>query len=166
MMRKTLTILSLTGLLLSVGLWGASFWAATLVTPWANAVAHAGVMYLWVSELSTELENGVLPSPPGIHHLGGGWFVWCNDYQGFGTHWGRHAFAFPSTRLPELRFPLWLPTLFFGVWPAWQLLPIHRRRRRRKLGLCVQCGYDLRGSAGRCPECGTEFESSAGDGGG
>ncbi len=28
------------------------------------------------------------------------------------------------------------------------------RRRRRNGNLCLQCGYDLRGSSGRCPECG------------
>ena len=50
--------------------------------------------------------------------------------------------------------PLYLPMLLFGAWAAYFLHPVHRRRKRRKLGLCVKCGYDVRGSAERCPECG------------
>ena len=87
MLRRTLTILSLIGLLLSVGLWGASYWPTTLVTPWGNANAHAGVMYLWVSDWIPDLEKLEPPNPPGIHHLGGHWFVWCDDFDSFATLW-------------------------------------------------------------------------------
>ena len=35
--------------------------------------------------------------------------------------------------------------------------PLRRKRRRRK-GLCLKCGYDLTGNeSGKCPECGTQL---------
>ncbi len=54
----------------------------------------------------------------------------------------------------ELRFPDWaafilsLPMLI-------PLLRWQKRRRSKQLGLCQNCGYDLRASPDRCPECGT-----------
>jgi hypothetical protein len=35
------------------------------------------------------------------------------------------------------------------------------RRERQESGLCVDCGYDLRGSTTRCPECGKAFKRYA-----
>jgi hypothetical protein len=51
------------------------------------------------------------------------------------------------------------------IWVIWGLASIPllfaflkwaKKRWRRKGNLCVNCGYDLRGSSRRCPECGNE----------
>ena len=40
----------------------------------------------------------------------------------------------------------------------WLVAPAIRRHRRRSRGLCIHCGYDLRGSpTGACPECGAKI---------
>jgi hypothetical protein len=64
--------------------------------------------------------------------------------------------AYASRAVWSLLFPHWLPALLFAVAPAcWLLGPWRRQAKRGKLGLCLNCGYDLRASPERCPECGT-----------
>ena len=53
--------------------------------------------------------------------------------------------------------PYWLPAALFAALPAAWLrrhLVELRQDRRRQMGVCPACGYDLRASPGRCPECG------------
>ena len=61
-----------------------------------------------------------------------------------------------SIQMVILTFPAWLPFVVFAVYPstAFILGPL-RRHRRRKKGLCLECGYNLTGNvSGVCPECG------------
>ena len=72
------------------------------------------------------------------------------------------AFANQMARVFEYReraiaLPCWFLVLGCSVMPAMWLAGARSRRlaRRKKAGLCTQCGYDLRATSDRCPECGT-----------
>jgi hypothetical protein len=90
-------------------------------------------------------------SPPAAIGFGGGWLgfesKFDSDVQRAQTRYERviivpHWF---------FAFLFMVPTIF------WVRQSFKRRqtRRRQERGLCLQCGYDLRGSKERCPECGT-----------
>lgn len=45
--------------------------------------------------------------------------------------------------------------IVLSLWPTARLMNDLKYRRRRTLGLCEHCGYDLTGNlSGACPECG------------
>lgn len=62
------------------------------------------------------------------------------------------------SRYSLLRTPLWFFLLLFGAYPVLWFCWLRRRmlkRDRASRGLCIEYGYDLRGTAARdCPECG------------
>jgi len=65
----------------------------------------------------------------------------------------------PPTRFMDTKVvgaPWWFIALALLIMPNLWLRKRARMRRNQELGLCVQCGYDLRASPHRCPECGTE----------
>ena len=73
-----------------------------------------------------------------------------------GFHYRRFALTAQETYW-ELSFPTWSAIAFFAAYPTIAFIrrPHRRRKRRRTLGLCIECGYDLTGNeSGVCPECG------------
>ncbi len=124
MIRKTLTILSLVGLLLSVGLCAALPPSTPSSRPFAK-ICRLG-------------NTGVLMS-------------------GMSGPFMPRSVSMQSTTY--LVIPFWMPLLLFASWLTYvSIRTVRKPSRRRKLGLCVKCGYDLRGSTDKCPECGQEFE--------
>ena len=153
MLRKTLTILSLIGLLLSVGLWGVSYWNI-------KRVINACTAYVGLSR-GAVVGSGFVDVDGVVE-----WDMetMSSGFDGFATYWIPRYHETPHS-WPDMQYtvwgfvvPLYIPLVASGLPLVW-LLPAHRRRKRNKLGLCLNCGYDLRGSTAKCPECGQEFES-------
>ncbi len=70
----------------------------------------------------------------------------------------------PPLRVTLVAGPFWFPSLLFTIVAGTPLFFIWRRKLKRKLtGLCVECGYNLTGTAEpRCPECGRRVSESKG----
>ena len=59
-----------------------------------------------------------------------------------------------------VRIPYWILFVPFALVLIYQAYVLRRQLRRLRLGLCRNCGYDLREcSNGKCPECGIEMKS-------
>ena len=77
--------------------------------------------------------------------------AWCSQTAGY--QWGVGCRRTPQMAIAALH--LWIPATIMSAGPAWIARRWLRGHRRRLLGLCDRCGYDLRATPDRCPECGT-----------
>ena len=148
MIRKTLTILSLIGLLLSIACLVASMFDVVLTDRPCKLFlsnAHLGIIGYY--------DDFTL----------GGTIVFSGPWwSSFAPSFGNSAITVGGStfRMWSLSIPLWMPIALFGFLFWRSFVPLYRRRKRKKLGLCLKCGYDLRGSSERCPECGKEMDET------
>ena len=108
--------------------------------------------------------------PPGDMQF---WEAFGLGFRGWSWHgiqFGNVDAGFMTDDVPHtvhriIILPLWMVLVTSGILPVtWCLTCFgqHRRRkRRRELGLCPRCGYDVRTSPERCSECGFEIAGRA-----
>jgi hypothetical protein len=164
MLRRVLLILSVVGLVGSVGLWGLSCLTA------ANYVPQSRSFKLMTLENTTVVKK-LIGRPRGMPAKG----LPARVRRAGAT---RGPLTVSRSRLPnvyeissqpgrQLRISstatttslsLWFLSLMFAIYPAALVPSWLRTRRRRRLGHCLQCGYNLIGSPGACPECGRDRE--------
>lgn len=159
MIRKTLTVLSLIGLLLSVGMWAGVTEVFGMTETIGNhlCICKRGVLLTFTPTLpmrrhvSGFIEETRTPADARL-----AWVMYQQKaVEVMNRYWESWSPSFRWNGQYRLGYlPFWIPTLCFAIYPAYLLTPLHHRRKRRKLGLCLKCGYDLRGSEERCPECG------------
>ena len=86
-----------------------------------------------------------------------GLLVLALPFRGLHFEWRKTTFGSPVRR-SWLRVPITFLLVFLGAYPTYVMVRWWRAspERRRRRGLCVECGYNLRGNeSGVCPECGT-----------
>jgi hypothetical protein len=116
---------------------------------------RGGLGFVWVTGIPYDAsEHGLFYQREPLGYAGG--------IGRMPARWSALGFMYvPLPAMPDgsgraVAAPLWSLLLLFAAWPAWHLRTVlhNNPERRRRLGLCVRCGYDLRASAERCPECG------------
>jgi hypothetical protein len=146
------------------------FYSGRLV-PTSAGYRISGFDTEWVhGSLGIRFDRGRLP----IGHsydLRPGWHwarveTWSGGYLRAGHHWAGFGWGYagnesiPSTGgtwdMFYLVLPNWVLICATALLPALRVYTFCQResRRRIRLGLCLNCGYDLRATPDRCPECG------------
>jgi hypothetical protein len=165
MLRKTIAWVSIAGGLCAASLWGTAV-AVRVAKPGGNQCYTFGCAHGedWLLSVMVYADGFVL-----VQRFNTNFTTHSGLYCKLSPYDAKHTFTLrtilPHSALPS-RAPAYIAdAVLMHLAPALALftagvivtvfLPLVIRRRRRQRGLCLDCGYDLRGSTSQiCPECG------------
>jgi hypothetical protein len=144
-------------------LWARSFWVRDVLL-----ISHSKLRNVWAWTDPGEIEIEVARAAPPLDEIGTSSERWTSWSWNKFTPPDRHGIlgieyrngVIQGTLVMETRvgFPMIVPIAVDGCVALWSFLRLRRQRLRnkqRQVGVCMNCGYDLRASPDQCPECGT-----------
>ena len=160
MKRRLFNIAFMVSLVLCVttaALWVRSYWKSDAVIYFSPSGHHgvqwAGGVLIIGTDDAGQPRRGLKLDSWNSAGLNTNSFPWWR--LGFGYERTVTTFATQGAiHARRLFVPLWSVVAAFAVLPLWRAVVFSRARRRKRLGGCPTCGYDLRATPDRCPECG------------
>jgi hypothetical protein len=125
-----------------------------------NTAAASRFRYWGLRDLGLMLEKrdgfSFTPIPKELSMVNGVGDIVTNSF-GFGIDHERFLgnASIPQIAKEGVSFPCWLMVIVLVLPMSRIFASVSRRTRRKRRGLCNECGYDLRATPNRCPECGT-----------
>jgi len=169
-MFNLLTALSLVLLVATAVMWVRSYWISD---SW-EWVSHYRTRFIAISggRVLLQVNHGASAAQEfmAVDHYS--YVKQANETAGVGRPWRYGGFwienlsfapsAARSAWLPYTDYvvPLYAVVLVSLILPGMAVRRVLRERKRKRVGLCPTCGYDLRASPQRCPECGAIASAS------
>jgi hypothetical protein len=132
-----------------------------------DARASGQFMNRWVDGLTTQWRVDFSDRNAVAEHFGGtrGSHIDIPGASYFRYEEPRSSQSAVASVVPHwLALRHWLLAIVFVLLPAHYAWHAGVRRHRRRAGLCLACGYDLRSSSNQCPECGQQQTQVKGPG--
>jgi len=141
--------------------WSGAVLTVLLLVVWVGSGWWQGGFALWPT-VALDVRAGrvaiLWEEPWSIIPVSSHWFAIERHSDAFSWWFDAERVTWGGPPYTIVRIPIWVLVVLIATPTLW----LWRCDRRKQPGLCVKCGYDLRGADHKvCPECGAALQRAA-----